>query len=412
MRDADDPSTVADVETDLPTHFNPERPAERDPGRRRRRRTTPGTPIRRSSTPWWSATPTSAGRGRSRWRPATSAIRHNPDQTYVKNPDGDAPRRPPRQPVARSAASAFHPDDPSTYSERADRSSPTIPATGKAWPAALHDLLEPNGFGMAFRLETDENGDPFTTLDIFRRQDGSPRVVQGPVPPAAGRPSTRRRRTSPRPSSPATSTGSPTPSRSSRSWSATRRRSSSPRASRSPRPTRPTRGDPDGLRPERPVVLADATATSTASTSSTRRARATGTSPRRRSCTTAPSLDALLAGDDPNDPTPYVKRRRVPLGELFTPDPNQKPLKAQLAISTDYAGHPARPLGRDRDLAAGRRRVRPAQGPARDLDQRRRTPTAGTSARRRGRRMPYPAGVVKGVEDQAGRRRRRTSPCG
>src|SRR5206468_2680441 len=49
-----------------------------------------------------------------------------------------------------------------------------FPATGKSWPSALYQLLEPNGFGMVFRLEPDENGDPVTWLDIFRRQDGSP----------------------------------------------------------------------------------------------------------------------------------------------------------------------------------------------------------------------------------------------
>lgn len=50
---------------------------------------------------------------------------------------------------------------------------------------------------------------------------------------------------------------------------------------------------------------------------------------------TIPSLDDLL---DPDDETPYVQRRRRPLPDLLTVGPDQRPLKARLDISTDYAG--------------------------------------------------------------------------
>ena len=53
--------------------------------------------------------------------------------------------------------------------------------------------------------------------------------------------------------------------------------------------------------------------------------------------TKATDLSKLLAGDEEN-PLPYVKRRRVPIGTLFTTDPNRKPLRARLAISTNYGG--------------------------------------------------------------------------
>lgn len=50
---------------------------------------------------------------------------------------------------------------------------------------------------------------------------------------------------------------------------------------------------------------------------------------------TIPSLDDVL---DPDDATPYVQRRRRPLADLISVGPDQRPLKARLDISTDYAG--------------------------------------------------------------------------
>src|SRR5438874_1173870 len=70
--------------------------------------------------------------------------RHNPDETYVTNPDGDLldslldSRRP-------KAGVTMDPGDPSTYDSEPIY-VPDYPATGKPWPVALFDLLEPNGF--------------------------------------------------------------------------------------------------------------------------------------------------------------------------------------------------------------------------------------------------------------------------
>ena len=99
-------------------------------------------------------------------------FRGNPDETYVSNPDGSLldsllDSRSPDSGVT------MDPGDPSTYASDAII-VPDFPATGKPWPVALDQLLEPNGFGMVFRLESDANGNPSTRLDIFRRQDGSP----------------------------------------------------------------------------------------------------------------------------------------------------------------------------------------------------------------------------------------------
>ena len=99
-------------------------------------------------------------------------FRGNPDETYVTNPDGALldsllDSRSPDSGVT------INPADPSTYTSE-PIFVPDFPATGKPWPVALDQLLEPNGFGMVFRLESDANGNPSTRLDIFRRQDGSP----------------------------------------------------------------------------------------------------------------------------------------------------------------------------------------------------------------------------------------------
>src|SRR5262249_640198 len=64
------------------------------------------------------------------------------------------------------------PDDPGGYTSD-PLIVPDYPATGKAWPSVVRDLLEPNGFGMTFRLGIDQDGSPSTTLEVFRRQDGS-----------------------------------------------------------------------------------------------------------------------------------------------------------------------------------------------------------------------------------------------
>src|SRR4029077_669635 len=71
-----------------------------------------------------------------------------------------------------TAGVSMDPSDPSTYTSEPIY-VPDFPASGKPWPVALYQLLEPNGFGMVFRLETDLAGNPSTRLDIFRRQDGS-----------------------------------------------------------------------------------------------------------------------------------------------------------------------------------------------------------------------------------------------
>lgn len=94
----------------------------------------------------------------------------------VENPDFDMlealldSRRP------KSTGQPIDMGDPSTY-----ESSPIVcqdlDVFGKPWPEALRQLLEPHGFGMAFRLEEDEPaeeglpGAPYRYLEIYRKDD-------------------------------------------------------------------------------------------------------------------------------------------------------------------------------------------------------------------------------------------------
>ena len=99
--------------------------------------------------------------------------RQNPDETYVANPDGDLldTLLDSRSPLT---GVTINPGDPTHVQERADLRPRLSRRRASPGLLAVYELLEPNGFGMVFRLESDENGDPDTRLDIFRRQDGSP----------------------------------------------------------------------------------------------------------------------------------------------------------------------------------------------------------------------------------------------
>ena len=171
MRDAADPTAVQDVETDLLTYFNPGGEPNATPE---------GADAEDA---WGNSYATFLDKLvirdpdlRRMWT-LPMAVRylcfhHNPDQAYVINPDGEQidallDSRSPSSGVTMLAA------DSSTYNSQ-PIPVPDFLATGKPWPVALHELLDRNGFGMVFRLETDDNGDPFTYLDLFRKQDGSP----------------------------------------------------------------------------------------------------------------------------------------------------------------------------------------------------------------------------------------------
>jgi hypothetical protein len=322
--------------------------------------------------------------------------RHNPDETYVKNPDGAL-----IDTLLDSRASVsgitIDPSDPLSY-----RSEPIFvpdfPASGKPWPLALFQLLEPNGFGMVFRVEADGNGNPATRLDIFRRQDGSSYSYKDLYLQLAG---------------------------SFLDPSQTNLASASlARDTASVANIFTVASDP--VRYEASFVLAPGFSIAPSDAADAAAIKAYDRTDGSFSLvnrdkyrlyvfdetgeghwdftsgaldTSATSLMDLLAGDI-DDPLPYVERRRVPIGKLFTTDANRKPLKARLAISTDYAG-PSPGLwdgtGTWQSVVGGFDLLSDRLGIWINVPN----PNGWNIGVATASGSPYPAGVVKAVEDQA-----------
>jgi len=396
MRDADDPTVVSDSPTDLVAQFNPSglpnaTPAQAD-----------------ASDPSGNTYPTfldplvvRPADLRRYWTLPMAVrylcYRHNPDQTYVANPDGsllDAvlDSRLPGDPDGGSlpADPATHGSDPLVV--------PNYPATGKAWPAVVSDLLEPNGFGMAFRLDTDDSGNPSTTLDIFRKQDGSASTYKDLYLQPRG------------------STLDPGQTNLAGAQLA---RDMSGVANAVTVESELVRYEASFiLAPGFPISAGDASGYSTLaaydrnspgfSTTSHDAYRLyvfdeTGEGHWSFASSAivkqVPPLDALFGPEDGPEGG-YVKRRRVPIGELFTLDPNRKPLRARLSISTDFKGvSPGlwdgtgtwQPVGGGFELLKDRLGIWIGET----------NPNSWNIQASKVANAPYPAGVVKGVEDQA-----------
>jgi hypothetical protein len=387
MRDADDPSTVSDVLTDLVIRFNPQglpnaTPSEADAT------DDLGNTYATFLDPLVVRDPDV----RRLWT-LPMAVRYlcftrNPDQIYVTNPDGT---------LLDQLLVSWDPDDSDDDSSDA-LVVPDYPATGKVWPAVVRDLVEKNGFGMAFRLQSDQDGNPSTVLDLFRRQDGSPSTYKDLYLQPSG------------------SALDPGQTNLAEAQLA-----------------RDTSGlanafevDSQLLRFEASFILAPGFEISPGDASSSVALAAFDKNSAGFSQTnhdkyrlyifdetgeghwdwkssttvnTVPSLDDLLGTDD--EPLGgYVIRRRIPIGELFSLDPNQKPLKAQLSISTDYTG--AQP-----GLWDGTGTWQPIGGGYQLLNDRLGiwisvpNPNSWNIQASKVSYAPYPAGVVKGVENQA-----------
>ena len=141
------------------------------------------------------------------------------------------------------------------------------------------------------------------------------------------------------------------------------------------------------------------TTTPTGFTCSTRRAKGTGTSPPRRPKIRSPrSTGSSGPRTTPRAATSSGGGSRS--GELFTLDPNRKPLRARLSISTDFKGTAPglwdgtgtwQPVGGGFELLKDRLGIW-INAP---------NPNSWNIQASKVSGAPYPAGVVKGVEDQA-----------
>ena len=389
MRDADDPSTVSDYETDLVTRFNPgglpnatpeDADAVDDSGNNYPTFLDPRIVRKPDVRRAWTL-------------PMVIrylCYRHNPDQAYVKNPGGS---------LLDGVLDSRTPDsgDPSSYDSE-PLVVPDYPATGKAWPAVVRDLLEPNGFGMAFRLDADEQGNPTTSLDIFRKQDNSSSTYKDLF-------------LQPR--------GSVLDPGQTNLAEAQLARDMSGVANAFVVESGLVRYEASFiLAPGFPISSSDGvgyTALAAFDRNGTEFSQANHDKYRlyvfdetgeghwdwtsSQMTSEVPSLDDLLGKED-NPASGYVKRRRVPIGELFSLDPNQKPLKSQLSISTDYTG-PQPGLwdgtGTWQPIGGGFELLKDRLGIWINVPN----PNSWNIQASKVSGMPYPAGVVKGVEDQA-----------
>lgn len=397
MRDADDPVHGEDVETGLDVYFNPQ-----------------GQP---NATPAGADAEDAVGNTyptfldplvirdpdvRRSWT-LPMAIRYicyheNAGQEYVLNPDGGA---------IDALLDSRSPDDgaglilgdPSTFASEPIE-VPDYPATGKAWPNVVEDLLRPNGFGMAFRLESDGAGLPSTALDLFRLQDSSPAVVKDLY---------------------LQTRGSFLDPAQTNMGAARLARDMAGVANAYTVESQLVRFEASFvLAPGFPVASADsASAASLAAFNLNDPAFSATNHDKYRLYVfdetgeghwdwsssaivkDVPSLDAVLAGDDPHNPLPYARRRRAPLGELFTLDPNRKPLRAQLSISTDYAGKGPSVwdgTGTWQPIHGGFELLRDRLGIWINVAN----PNGWAIGPSSAANAPYPSGVVRGVEAQTG----------
>ena len=397
MRDGDDPTTLSDQATDLPTHFNIQGFPNATP--QGADATTPsGETFPTFLDPQLARSPDP----RRFWTLPMAVrylcCRHNPDETYVQNPDGalidqilDS-----RSPSG-SGEGGFQPGEPGGFASDvllvAD-----YPASGKAWPSVIRDLLAPHGFGMAFRVGTDRQSNPTTTLDLFRMQDSSSNNLKDLYLQPRG------------------ATLDPAQTNIA---AADLARDMSGVANA-------VTVESALIRFEASFILAPGFAISSDDAANSANLAAFDRSSPQFSHTEhdtyrlyvldetgeghwdrpsgslvhdLPALDALFGDGDESSPG-YVVRRRVPVGSLFTVDSNQKPLAARLAISTDYTGtQPGlwdgsgtwQPVGGGFELLHDRLGVW-INAP---------NPNSWNIQASRVAGAPYPAGVVRGVEAQA-----------
>ncbi len=396
MRNADTPTKVVDLATDVPTYFNPAglpnaTPAGADAS------DTYGNTYPTFLDPLVMRDPDV----RRPWTLSMAArylcFRHNAPQTFVQNPDGPLldqllDSRSPNLGVC------FVQNDSTTYDSQPIL-VPDFPATGMPWPVALDRLLEPNGFAMVFRLETDVDGNPYTYLDLFRRQDGSPQSYKDLYLQLSGQ--------------------SLDPAQTNLS-SAQLARDSTAVANSFVVDSRLERFEASFvLAPGFSIALGDGASASSLAAFDRNNpdfAQSDHDQYRLYICDetgeghwdfsqgkfveTATPLDAVLGKPAANGTPAYVKRRRPPIGRLFTLDANNVPLKASLSISTDYVGNQPGVwdgTGTWQEVLGGFELLSDRLG----IWINAANPNSWVIGASNSSNAPYPAGTVRGVEDQA-----------
>jgi hypothetical protein len=233
----------------------------------------------------------------------------------------------------------FDPTNASTYTAK-PIAAKDDPLTGKVVPTLVHDQVADYGFGMSFPVTADGSGYPTTALKLFLKQAGAVKSVylaSRLTPLDAGANNVARAQLSRDLAGVVNQwavDGAPDryevsvvlapafPSQASDSATAA--------ALAAFDSSDPAFATSDGHDKYRTFVLDEDGSGHYANASTT---HVTGT---------ATTLDAVLGAptsDGHGGTIPrYVKRRRPPVGTLFTRDTEDKPLRARLSISTDYAG--------------------------------------------------------------------------
>ena len=174
LRDASNVATGTDFASDVPAQFNPK-----------------GQPNATDTPSWATGTGGDGQEGdfrhptfldpavirspdvRKAWTLATGAryliYHHLGDDPPILVPTGDELDQ--LLQVLEPKSGPIDPSDPATYTAKpiilTDR-----PLTGRDWPSTLNELLRDRGFGLTFDQDTDDDGNPETTLRIFRLQLG------------------------------------------------------------------------------------------------------------------------------------------------------------------------------------------------------------------------------------------------
>ena len=95
---------------------------------------------------------------------------HNPDEKFVTNPQSPYLKDLLANKIPKDGV-PFDPDDDSTYVLK-PLPLPVTPIDGRDWPTVLYDIIRKSGYGMAFQVGTAPDGQPSTTLAVFAQQSG------------------------------------------------------------------------------------------------------------------------------------------------------------------------------------------------------------------------------------------------
>lgn len=337
VRENDDPETVHDVPTDTIVQFNPRGWPNATPGTADSGEEPYKYPVLMDPL-FGGVVPNEDADGHDYPRPfdLSMAVAHliylnNPGGVWVKNPKRDdldqlLVAREPKDGVP------FDPNDETTYDAKPFAVS-DAPLTDRAWPSVVHDLVKEFGFDVRYSLTSDNSGNPVTSFEVFLKQAGEPKPLLLQERGAAFDPALN-------------NLGAAELGRDLsgvvNQWTVV--------------------GALDEyevsfvLVPGFPSQAADAGTLSLYDTTDPAFATSAAYDAYRlwvldesgeghydnlstMKLTVATSLDDLFGAPDPDtNVAKYVKRRRPPVGELFSLDSNNKPLPFRVSVSTDYAG--------------------------------------------------------------------------